>query len=493
MKRRFLIGALIPAALFLCLVLADSSAGQLLESDWSNPYRLSSQDASAGQPYILSDQYGLIHTFWIETSTEDERATIFYSNFNGTTWASPIDIYASQPGSPILYASIDVDDTGFLHLAWTEGENGPVYYTTAPAYNALSARYWQQPARLDLSSPLFELQIDGAGVFHLIYVQPASKGSGLYYKRSEDKGITWQNQRRLDPDTPSNFSANVIKFVVHEKDTLHATWTYIDLNIAVGAAGSWVRYAHSLDGGLSWAFPVSIDIADESPDELRMAFPAMTVSGDVVNIVWTGDSAVHREYSYSTDLGETWNTSRHIFGDLQGQARGDGLAVDSLGRTHFIGNIRWPTGLYYSVWDSTQWMSPVLVYLIRTNSEEDVGDRISAHDIRLAIRAGNQLVTVFGDAPGEANRGLFTMNHTLADAPLLTVDPLPTATPEPTPVPSATPQPIPVAQPTVASQLESQSVVLDTPTPGRSLALGVVPIMLLLGVFFFARLVVKRR
>ena len=494
MTRRLLIGVIILLGIVVSgLLPARPTAGQTLVNTWTSPYRLSSRDKSASGPFMLSDQYGLVHIFWIETGVDDERATINYTNFNGMTWASPVDIYATPPGSPILYMSPTIDDNGMLYLAWTEGEIGPTYLSMAPAYNALSAQNWQQPVRLEIPSAMFELRVDSAGIFHVIYALPSSGGSGLYYKQSEDKGTSWLNLRRLDPDAPSNLTTNVLKFVLDENDGLHATWTYIDLNIAVGAAGTWVRYAHSLDGGLNWMFPITIDESDESPDELRMAFPAMTVQDGVVNIVWTGDAMVRREYSYSTDGGATWSGNIDIFGDLQGQARGDGLVVDSLGRTHFIGNIRWPTGLYYSMWDEEQWTSPLLVYLIRVDSEDEPGDRISAHDIRMDVRAGNQLVVAFGDAPGEANRGLFTMQKTLTDAPPLAVEPFPTATPQPTPVPTETPPPpTPVPAP-LPEQITSQPILANPQTPGRTLALGMVPILGLLGVYLVFRLVLQRR
>jgi hypothetical protein len=464
----------------------------VLENAWSSPYRLSSLDRSAGEPYILNDQYGFIHIFWVETSLDDDRATINYTSFNGMTWASPVDIYAAAPGSPILYMSPTIDSDGLLYIAWSEGENGPVFLSTAPAFNALSARNWQRPVRLEVPSSIFELRVDSTGLFHILYAS-ATGNSGLYYMQSEDNGTTWINLRRLDPDAPSNLSANVIKFILDENDGLHATWTYVDLNIAVGAAGTWVRYAHSLDGGANWIFPISIDEADESPDELRMAFPAMTVHDEVVNIVWTGDAAVHRESSYSTDAGQTWSSTADIFGDLQGQARGDGLDVDSLGRTHFIGNIRWPTGLYYAMWDDGRWTDPLLVYLIRESASDEPGDRISAHDIRMAIRTGNQLVVAFGDAPGEANRGLFAMHRTLTDAPALAMEPIPTATPLPTPLPTATPPPpTPTPQP-LPEQVSSQPIVPNAQSPGRTLAMGLVPILGLLGVVVVVRMVWQRR
>ncbi|MFZ0544617.1 MAG: sialidase family protein [Candidatus Promineifilaceae bacterium] len=494
MARRLLIAPLILLGiLLLSLIQVRPSAGQTLEKNWTSPYRLSSQDKSSSQPYILSDKYGYVHLFWVETGGDGERATINYTNFNGQTWASPVDIYAAPIDSPILYMSPTIDDNGTLYLAWTEGESGPAYMSTAPAFNALSAQNWQSPVRLDIPSFLFELRVDSAGFFHVFYALPGSAGSGLYYKRSEDRGASWVDLQRIDPDTPSNLNANVIKFILDDNNGLHATWTYVDLNITAGAAGTWVRYAHSLDGGKSWAFPVSIDESDESADELRMAYPAMTVNGDIINIVWTGDSAVHREYSYSADRGETWSVNKRIFGDLQGQARGDGLALDSLGRTHFIGNIRWPTGLYYSMWDEDQWTPPLLVYLIRENSDTDPGDRISAHDIRMAVRSGNQIVVAFADAPDAPKRGLFVIQETLPDAPVLASEPIPTATVQPTPVPTATsvpPTPTPLPLP---EQISKQPILADPQTPGRTLVLGLVPILALLGISLVFRLILQRR
>jgi hypothetical protein len=145
------------------------------------------------------------------------------------------------------------------------------------------------------------------------------------------------------------------------------------------------------------------------------------------------------------------------------------------------------------MWDEEQWTSPLLVYLIRVDSEDEPGDRISAHDIRMDVRAGNQLVVAFGDAPGEANRGLFTMQKTLTDAPPLAVEPFPTATPQPTPVPTETPPPpTPVPAP-LPEQITSQPILANPQTPGRTLALGMVPILGLLGVYLVFRLVLQRR
>lgn len=493
MARRTIAGGIIFLIFLFLLARPQPSAGQTMDKDWSNPYRLSSSDAASSQPYILSDQFGLVHIFWVETSVADDRATIFYTNFNGTVWASPVDIYAAPSGLPILYMSPTIDAKGFLHLGWSEGESGPVYYTTAPAYNALSVRNWERPVRLDIPTALFEIQVDSADVLHVLYARPSSAGSGLFYKRSDDTGITWSDERRLDPDAPANLIPNVIQFDMDADESLHATWTYIDLNIAVGAAGTWLRYARSIDNGRSWSFPVTIDESDESPEELRMAYPGMTVKDGTITIVWAGDEGVHREFTFSTDGGQTWGQTKQIFGELMGQARGDGLAVDSLGRTHFIGNIRWPTGLYHSYWDGSKWSPTSLVYLIRVNSGDDVGDRISAHDIRLAVRAGYQLVAAFSDAPGEPRRGLYVMQYTLEDAPPLPIQPIPTATPTPTPAPTVTPVP-PTPSPTpLPSEIAAPDLTTSGPAPGRTLFLGIAPIILFLGLVFAARLIVSRR
>jgi hypothetical protein len=158
-----------------------------------------------------------------------------------------------------------------------------------------------------------------------------------------------------------------------------------------------------------------------------------------VHVIWAAGELPYRFHRLSTDAGKTWSLPRAIFGELHGQAF-DTLTVDRAGRVHFLGQIRYPVGIYEAYWDQTHWIQPSLVYLIAlADSEEGFGDRVHAHLLQAVVRAGNQLVLTFGDGPADPNRRLFVMHRTLDDlAPFETI---PTPTPTQTEITTPTPTP----------------------------------------------------
>jgi hypothetical protein len=151
---------------------------------------------------------------------------------------------------------------------------------------------------------------------------------------------------------------------------------------------------------------------------------------------------------------------------------------------HFIGQIRYPMGIYHAYWDQARWTEPSLIYMIAADEDKDFGDLIHAHDTHPVVRAGNQLVLTFGDSPGVANRRLFAMHRILSDiSPLATV-PTPTPTATPTPMPNPTPsQPAPVPPLTAAAlSVDPSAAQPMQPAPGWDFALriAIVPSLLLL-------------
>ena len=89
-----------------------------------------------------------------------------------------------------------------------------------------------------------------------------------------------------------------------------------------------------LSSGDTWSTPVTIDVADENQEELRLPHPELAVFGDNVHVVWAGTSITEREHRYSSDRGENWSPIYRIWGDLHGQGLGGGLEFDARGRVH---------------------------------------------------------------------------------------------------------------------------------------------------------------
>lgn len=456
---------------------------------WSEPYRLSSDAGKASQATLVADQYGYVHCFWTETLFADQRMMLQYSRFDGGTWTAPNDIYLSDNG--IESVSSVVDKHGILHVVWTESSSGPVYYTYAPAFDALSAQNWAEPLRIGIPAGILRFQVDSKGVLHIVYVNRTEEGLGVYYVRSEDQGQTWSEPLWLDPDILPAHTPDSLNFQLDENDGLHAAWFYGALER--GAQADWVRYIHSLDGGETWSSPFLIDrYVEESDHNLTVASPIMIVEGQTVHVIWAAGEQPYRNHRYSADAGRTWSAPAQIFGDLHGQAF-DGFTQDGAGRVYFFGQIRYPFGIYEAYWDQAQWSLPSLVYLIAQDGSEDVGfgDRVHAHHTHPVVRAGNQLVLTFGDGPADPNRRLFAMHRTLNDIPPL--ESMPTPVPASSPAPEQ-PTPIPEWTPTMPSlgSAEAQPVG-PLPGPNVAIRMAVIPTLLILGGTLIFQLLNRRR
>ena len=468
---------------FVLLFLAALAQAQE-QGGWSPPHRLSSQEGNASEGFMISDQFGYVHVFWIENDLPDKRSIIQYARFDGKSWSTPVDIYTTggAPGADTIgFVSPAVDQQGLLHLIWVEGNSGPVYYSNAPAYDALSAQQWLSPRRITIPAYRVRLAVDSKNWLHILYSDFYGDEPGVYYIRSEDEGETWTDPTWLDPDIPVDHASRDMQLALDTAGGLHAAWTYLNLDGETDA----LRYAHSSDGGDNWTFPIEIDEPDEGNSELRAAKPGLIVQDQTVHIIWAGTEDTNREHRFSTDAGQTWSAPVRIFGGLHGEAIGDGRAIDAVGRVHFIGQIRWPQGLYHAYWDHNQWSVPSLVYLITQGGEDEIGHRIHAHHVRLAIRSGNQLVTTFTNSPGErVPLVLYAMHHTLNDIPSLSSvsTPTPTVTPTPQPSPtsiSSTPTSPPRKPHFVANSDSPQddSIISEPSTP---LWIAIIPVLLLI-------------
>ena len=401
------------------------AVAQEADNAWSSPYRLSSGEGEASEGFMVADDYGFLHVFWIEEGIPQSRPIIQYARFDGRNWSIPVDIRAAE-GFTIGYVSPYIDEAGIIHLMWTEGNAGPVYYMQAPAYDALSAQKWSQPIRIDVSAFELQLQIDSQGIYHLVYSDFYGADPGVYYVQSLDQGETWSFPIWLDPDIPASYAPFWMRFVVDDSDRLHITWSYMDVFEAIN---KWVRYTRSLDGGTNWSAPATIDEAINSEFDLRMANPGMAVSGDAVHVVWAGTAQTNRKHRYSLDGGETWEPARRIFGELHGQAAGDGLVVDVNGRIHFASHIRHPSAIWHTYWDEDHWSNLEAV---------NPSVAINPHFVRLAIRGDNQLIMTF-KPESDATTPLYAIYRNLDDLPASEILPTPSPTAVVKPTITATP------------------------------------------------------
>ena len=184
------------AILLLSIVWISPAKAQ--SGGWSEPYRLSSLNATATEAYMVADRYGYVHCFWKEILDASQQNVIKYARFDGATWTQPNDVYSTE--REVRNISPNIDSQGMSYIGWAEGLSGAAYfdymYTYAPANNALSAQNWATPLRTRLPARVAYLRVDSKEVFHVLYINQTEE-TGVYYIHSEDKGLTWSEPRTL--------------------------------------------------------------------------------------------------------------------------------------------------------------------------------------------------------------------------------------------------------------------------------------------------------
>lgn len=462
-----------------------SVRAQNLGNGWTPPHRLSEAGKISTEGFMVADQFGYVHVFWYEFDPSMDYSILQYSHYDGDFWTEPVDIFLVPVDASHAKASPFVDQNGILHLIWSDTFAGPINYSSVPVKEAGSAKNWRTPIQINLPASFIKLVVDSNSVLHILYAKVEGDQPGIYYLRSDNNGITWQNPTWLDLDMPPNLLPNSLEFSLTDTDGLHAVWYYEPLD---SAGGGQVRYANSLDGGQNWSF-VTIDEDSEASGKLRLSVPVLAVNGQTIHIIWT--SELKRFYTYSDDAGLNWSSPVQIMGDLEGQAF-DGLAVDGDGRVHYLSQIRYPMAIYHAILDQNGWSVPSMVYLIQESYDQEIGDRIHAHHVHPAVRSGNQLLITFTDEPGNPDRQLHYMVNNLDILPSKTQIPIPTATENALEYQD---QIISVTTSLVDSGLiihDLDSSLREIPASSNALFFGILPVLMMAGVLLVVYIFRKR-
>lgn len=377
--------------------------GQVMDPGWSEPIRLSTlapEEGESDRAQLVTGRNGDTHAVWAERLTADRRVLLRYACFDGDSWSDAVLIYQNRPGTSVGPANLTIDAADRLHLTWTEANTdftiglfpavAPIMYTRVAAADALDAEAWQEPTTINATAVLNHLEVDAQGTNHLVYSDGYSPQPGIFYLRSEDDGATWSQAVRVDLAIPAGRNPHYSQLKLDGLGGLHAVWEYKS-----GWQTSAILYNHSLDSGISWATPITLDEVTSNPDEIQYGRPLLAVHGETVHVIWAGGgfANVGRRHRYSMDRGRTWSGIDQLFGDLHAFTTSDAVVTDQSGTVHFADLLRFPQGLYHAHWLS-EWSEPTLVYMNQAGPSEPVGDRIHMDQVNLAARP-SQIVTTF--------------------------------------------------------------------------------------------------
>lgn len=288
---------------------------QAPQSTWSPLAPLSGEGAigSPGGTHPVAADGDTTHVVWAQ------RGDIHYrrSRDGGTTWEHAVRLTSS--GSAQYPCSLELSGAD-LHLVWPDSRNGTweVYHKRSTDAGAT----WGEDTRLTPGLDLFRMgtAISGATV-HVAWassslVAPTPAGTHtwgeIYYKRSVDRGATWEPDVRLTVPEASAMRPGIAA----SGDSVHLIW--FDRRDATALLDWRIHYQRSVDGGATWEPDVELRRAPERfPHHPQIvATPGGTVcavweEGQVFDGEhWSGDPALHS--CISQDDGRTWSEPRRI-------------------------------------------------------------------------------------------------------------------------------------------------------------------------------------
>jgi len=475
-------------------------------SPWSEPVDLSQSEGLPGLPAVATDAEGRVHVLWSEATGEGMPGNwLHYAGYNGTRWTQPAEVLRSPEGKaeqPVLVAV-----GGRLHVVWSGGRSGEIFYSRAYVRDAYAPDGWSEPQPLPAPGDVGGAPVivaDLVGTLHVVYAVPLNEGRGIYYTRSDDGGETWSKAQVVFDAAAAGWAmVDHPSLAADEQGTLHVVWVRAPLPgsglpegvyyARSGAGGETVRQGfprlRSGQAGQAWSEPVQV--ADGAYDWPRVA----AMPSGQVHLLWgEANGSFGWTHQWSGDSGAGWTRPERV-GRFAGVPGPVGLVGDGAGMLHLVGVGKDDAGepaLLYTTWDGSAVSGETL-----TTGGERWGEletfRLAPGasgepGVAVALRSalGQLDVTFPGEAEGEEGEAQVDVFYASRSVPAVDVTPAPAFIPQPTmtPTPGSTPTPTPTPRPTV-------NAAAPSPAP-PSLSLGPVslPLMSLGGLFLAALMVV---
>lgn len=260
----------------------------------------------AWPPSVARDHNGALYVAWTDTSS---NVWVSKSSDNGSSWGAPSRVDPTSANSADTGPVIVAAPSGTLYIAWLQFwlPGGARSITTARSTD--QGVTWG--AKTNITTPTttadfltHSLAVDSTGRLHLAY---ASLAGGLVtwdsnYSRSDD-GIAWTPPVRLDSPTTYGIYPTIL---VDASNRVHVIW-YDGRQSSSGTTTYW--YRRSNDRGLTWTMEMPISQGRFSTG--ASAGLMLSASGDTVMAAWpVFTTTTTIGYAVSADAGDLWTPER---------------------------------------------------------------------------------------------------------------------------------------------------------------------------------------
>ncbi len=271
-----------------------------IQTQWLQDVRLTNDpeiSSTTGRVSCIASNGSVVHVIWWDG--RDGNPEIYYkrSADGGVSWAADMRLTNNSASStgPTLTISGQI-----VHVVWDERRDGnsEIYYKRS-TNGGIS---WGADIRLtnnSASSIISTISVSGQ-VVHVIWVDERDGNPEIYYKHSTDEGISWGTDTRLTNNTATSDKPSVSV----SGSAVHVVWQ--DLR---DPGGYEIYYKRSSDGGVNWSSDTRL-----TNDSAGSGFSSVSVSGSVVHVIWadTRDGNFEIYYKTSANAGISWGSDTRL-------------------------------------------------------------------------------------------------------------------------------------------------------------------------------------
>ncbi|NJN44488.1 MAG: exo-alpha-sialidase, partial [Anaerolineae bacterium] len=325
-------------------------------SAWTEISTIISSGDSIGPISITADQENNFHAVWVQNEDENPKnSSIYYARWVGGTW-SFIKLIIAPPEGIVKTLSMEIDSNSRLHLVWSGGASGEIYYSWANANGAWNSKEWKEPIVLPMVSNIgssADILINEENNIFVVYTIPINEDRGVYITSSSDNGDSWETPTLLLDGTALGW-----EIVAQASITGKPTSKYFVLVkqefLLSGTEKDAIYSIASPDQGQTWSSPELM--SDANP----MWGYILPTDDDNVYRIWQQGQSKNLEIwlDHSTDGGASWSTPYNFSEPGTRPGKAD-LVVDPLGNIHLLQLtvVKNDTLIREWMWEGTKWNS----------------------------------------------------------------------------------------------------------------------------------------